>query len=171
MARIKLSVFSPSAMRPGRVISTSGAVFDIPFFRLFVLARLGSSVHLDECVLDTGAPVSVIHENRWRTFEPEIEWLSPAPGEILPDWLTAPTGFAGGSCPCRLGIIRVTALGAETRPSALATVPVLAQFLEDGPVVPAGIQRRVLFGLHGGILEGRRLTVEKSRGEAWLEDL
>jgi len=42
---------------------------------------------------------------------------------------------------------------------------VIAQFEEE-----EAADDRVIIGLHGGILEGRRLVVEPDAGQAWLEE-
>jgi hypothetical protein len=48
----------------------------------------------------------------------------------------------------------------------LPPVPVIAIFTQD-----KGKLDRILVGLHASILQGRRLTVDADRREAWLEEM
>jgi hypothetical protein len=116
-----------------------------------------------ECVIDTGAALSVFSEQEWRQFEDEIEWLTTPPGGPRTGWWSTLRGMTGDPVPCRLGRVAVTPIDLDGR--RLAPTAVVAQFAEDGDRI-----RRILMGLGHGILEGRRLVVEPDLRQAWLED-
>jgi hypothetical protein len=71
---------------------------------------------------------------------------------------------AGGEYPFRYGRVSVTAIQADLK-AKLVPVSLLAQFTED-----SGRLNRILFGVHGGIMQKRRLIVEPDFREAWLEE-
>jgi hypothetical protein len=131
--------------------------------RLEGIVLLGRAQKRRECLIGTGAALSVFPETQWRQFEPEVEWLALPPAQGHAGWWSIMTGLTGDPVPCRLGRVLVTPADLDGR--RLAPTPVLAQFAEDG-----GRVRRILMGLGYGILEGRRLVVEADARQAWLED-
>jgi hypothetical protein len=166
-------LITPSTrLEQGFAIDPQGAAVSLPFLRLFTLIRIGGArtPRIRECLIDTGAPLSVFPEWEWRLFAAEVEWLAPAPGHPFPWWLTRFTGMTGGSCPCRPGRIVAEPVGYGPGAQVLSATPLVALFAEDGSRPEDEDRHRILMGLHGGILEGRRLIVEADARQAWLED-
>jgi hypothetical protein len=117
-----------------------------------------------EGLFDSASPLTVVPRYHWRHFAQDIEWLRPvrtSPGS----WLTSITGKTGGSCPCRVGRVEMTAFDLERPPQWLAPVHVIALF-EQQP----SSDDRILIGLHASILQGRRFAADPDGREAWLED-
>jgi hypothetical protein len=138
----------------------------IPFLRLFAMMRIGHEARVvAESILDTGAPLTVFPRKMWRQFESEIEWLPLSKAQTTNSWLTNLRGRTGGRSDCRIGRVFVELFDLERPQHFLRFVRIVAQFeLTDFP------DERVITGLHGGILEGRRLILETDRRQAWIEE-
>jgi hypothetical protein len=118
-----------------------------------------------DCILDSGAPLTVFPRIIWKRFENDIEWLTLPDARAAVSWTTNLRGRTGGRIPCRLGRGWVEAFDLENPRQSLLGMQVLAQFEQQKTS-----DDRVLVGLHGGILERRRLIVEPDLRQAWLED-
>jgi hypothetical protein len=156
VARIRLNVIS---VDDRQIVDARGAVARLPFLRLTAILFLGSHPQPTDGLIDTGSPVSVWPEKTWKPHARNIEWVTFPPGQQTPVWWTSVSGVTGGAYPCRLGRMVVTA--ADLTGQRLAPVPVLGKFASDGGKLP-----RIILGLHGGILESRRLILEADLGQA-----
>jgi hypothetical protein len=165
MGRIRLYIQQSLRVPSEDVLDSQGARIEIPFLRVFSLLRIGRGTrYVWEGVLDSGAPLTVVPHDHWQHFSRDIEWLAPvntSPGS----WLTRITGKTGGSCPCRVGRVEITAFDLERPRQKLAPVPVIALFEQQ-----ATVDDRILVGLHASILQGRRVIADPDWREAWLED-
>lgn len=166
MARMRVYVRQSLRTEAGTVIAGAEAPLTIPFLRLFTMIRIGQQAPtVAESIIDTGAPLTVIPRKMWRRFAADIEWLSLPAAHDMDSWLTTLRGRTGGQSKCRIGRVLVEAFDLERPQRFLPRVRIIAQFEEkDLP------DERVITGLHGGILEGRRLIVEMDSGEAYLEE-
>ncbi len=167
MARIRLyprqSLITPAET----VCDDQGGSVLLPFFRVYSLAYLGIKARaLAECIVDTGAPLTVIPRDVWKKCERDIEWLRTTDRDMGQAWVTRLRGRTGGSSACRVGRITIQAFDLGPPPQFLTSRRIVAQF-EEG----TGYGDQVIVGLRHSILEGRRLIVEPNLENAWLEDL
>jgi hypothetical protein len=166
LARIQLYV-AQSVRTPEEAARDSrGRLVRLPFLRLSCVAHVGDlQAPVRECLIDTGAPLTVVPRKCWIEFERHIEWLTPVNADRERCWLTNLRGWTGGQRYCRLGRVVFRAKDMESPPRALADVQVLAQFEEgEGP------EDRIVVGLHASILQSRRLIVVPDLSDASLED-
>ena len=119
-----------------------------------------------ECLIDSGAPLTLIPKRCWTEVVRHIEWLRPTNPVQEQNWLVTLRGRTGGRSKCRLGRIQFQASDMEHPPRFLRPQIVIAQF-EEGDTD----EDRIIVGLHGSILENRRLIVVPTMREGWLEDL
>lgn len=150
----------------GLVRTGESKLLSVPFLRVYSQMRIGvQSKFVQDCIVDTGAPLTIFPVTQWKQFAEDIEWLSPADPSI-DSWLTRITGKTGGERSCLIG--RVAAEAFDLGPPATFLPPsmVLALFEED----PNG-DDQIIAGLHGGILAGRRLIIESDLGVGYLEEL
>ncbi len=160
MPQIRLSLFSRERQT---VVLPDQSLLSLSFLRLTSLLRIGNNSTIYDGLVDSGAPLTVVPERIWRTFEKEIEWFS-FPANTTPSNLwTEVAGVTGGTVKCRLGRISMVALDLQGK--ELAPVPVIAKFAEDGTLFP-----RILVGLHVSILQDRRFILDVDGLEGWLED-
>jgi hypothetical protein len=164
MATIRLYVEQSLRTPTGDVIDGAGRVIRLPFLRLlsFVRVQVQSPV-ISACIVDTGAPLSVIPLTMWSRFSSEVEWLTPA--QDAPAWLSMVSGKTGGSAQVRVGRITLRAFDCQRPPQWLAAVPVIALF-----ELAANGDGRVLIGLHASILAGRELRLDRDGKGGWLEE-
>ena len=118
-----------------------------------------------EAVVDTGAPISIFPQKVWERFEVEISWPAVA---NAPEWCKEFHGAAGGTVPCRVGIVPVRFLdlpepedaqGKDTGQS-LGPTDIAAMFAYDKHLERDGYKpRQILIGLGGGPFTGRRLDM------------
>jgi hypothetical protein len=164
MGRIRLYVEQTLRTPAEDVLDSWGTRNTIPFLRVFALIQMGRTARYTwEGLLDGAAPLTVFPQQRWQHFRRDIEWLTPASTSPT-SWLRQITGKTGGSCPCRVGRVEMTAFDLETPRQQLAPVPVIALF-EQQP----SADDRILIGLHASILQGRRQIVDPDLREGWLE--
>lgn len=166
MARIRLYIQQSLRTSAEPILDQAGTERKIPFLRVFGIVRIGLPGRaVTETVIDTGAPLTVFPRAVWRRFERHVEWIRLNPNRGEASWLCNLRGRTGGSSKCRVGRVLVQPCNLERPPRVLPATPVLGQFEEED----AG-DDRVITGLYGGILEGRRLLVESARRVAWLGD-
>jgi hypothetical protein len=165
MARVDLLITQSLRTQAEEVVDSQGARTMIPFLRVFGLLRIGSRArYIHDCVIDTGAPLTLFPWLHWQHFASDVEWLSPVTTQPS-SWLTNVSGRTGGSCPCRVGRVEVTALDVQRPVVEMGPVSVIAQFEQ----VPRS-DDRILIGLHASILQRRRLDIDPDEPSAWLED-
>jgi len=160
-SRVEVIVFEKEKPHPFQ--DPAGGQVHIPLLRLMTFVYCGSDRTLREAAIDTCAPLSVFPETVWTAFRNDIRWFANLPGPVLPSWLSHVRGFGGTGFACRIGSVPVVTVGVGN--TRLPAVDLLAYFLLDG-----GQTNRILMGLHGGILEGRRLVVEPDLRQAYIEE-
>jgi hypothetical protein len=166
VARIRLYVTQSLRTVAGTAVDEAGTTLVIPFLRVFVNLRIGSrTFHIRDAIVDTGSPLTVIPHVHWRHFEDEVEWLTLPTGQAAPPWLTGVARRADNAVSCRLGRVSMAAFDLEQPPRFLAPVSVLGLFEEQ-----RGEDDRILVGLHGSILQGRRSFVDPDGRDGWIED-
>jgi len=116
-------------------------------------------------IIDTGAPLTVFPRLTWKHFARDIEWLELPPEKLSSYWVGNLRGRTGGTSRCRIGRVFLEAFDVESGCRFLPVTSILAQFEEDETT-----DDRVIMGLHGGVLEGRRLIVETDFRQAWIEE-
>lgn len=117
-----------------------------------------------DCIVDTGAFLSIFPQKQWERFEGDVTWLyTPGDEGEYPDWLIKVTGLGAESVDCRIGKIKLRIFD---RSFAIRTPPVevLAKFPEDG-----GRYKQILLGLGGGALSEWQLVVDEGNADAWLD--
>jgi hypothetical protein len=165
MARVRLAVIQSLRVQPQEVIDQQGVRIVLPFLRVNGVLRVGRRAHSPcDCIIDIGAPLTVIPRLHWRRFASDIEWLTTVPGSAQ-SWVTNVYGRTGGNAPCRIGRVEVVAVDVFQPSLTLASVPVIALFEQQLPV-----DDRILIGLHASILQRRRLHVDPDAAEGWIED-
>jgi hypothetical protein len=166
VARIRVYVRQSQRTAPETVVDASGTSIVLPFLRLFVLLRIGKRAHqLADGIIDTGAPLSVFPRLTWKRFAADIDWLTLPRERLSHSWVANLRGRTGGKSRCRIGRVFVEAFDVESGCRFLPGTFILAQFEEEET-----IEDRIILGLHGGILEGRRLILESDLRQAWIED-
>ncbi len=166
MARIRLYVQQSLRTTAETVVGRRGESLVVPFLRLFTVIKVGRRPRrLCDTIIDTGAPLTVFPQRAWRNFAAEVEWLDLPAARAAVSWVAKLRGKTGGERRCRVGRVRVEAFDLERPPSSLPAVNVVAQFEEEDSA-----DDRILTGLFGGILEGRRLILEPDLRQAWLEE-
>lgn len=166
MARIRVYVRQSMRTSAGLARTGEGDLLSVPFLRVYSLMRIGSRAQFaQDCIIDTGAPLTIFPVKQWKHFADDIEWLAPADPSI-DSWLSVITGKTGGQRSCRIGRVVAEACDLGPPPTFLPASTVLALFEET----PNG-DDQILVGLHGGILAGRRLIVEADLGVGYLEEL
>lgn len=166
MARIRVYVRQSMRTSVGLARTGEGGLLSVPFLRVYSLMRMGSRAKFaQDCIVDTGAPLTVFPITQWKHFAEDIEWLSPADPSI-DSWLSVITGKTGGEHSCRIGRVVAEAFDLGPPPTFLPPSMVFALFEET----PNG-DDQIIVGLHGGILAGRRLIVEPDLGVGYLEEL
>jgi hypothetical protein len=158
MARISLIIMKKD---PG-VVLDGGRPVTLELVRLVAIAHISRRQISVDGLIDTGSPLTVFPESVWRYFEDEIQWFRRDGTAV--EWLDTVAGYTGGSFPCRLGRIGVRLIDLDC--NGLDQTVVIGKFAEDRGVLP----RRVLWGLAGGVLVGRRLSVEIEGNGAWLNE-
>jgi|ERR1051326_855294 hypothetical protein len=129
--------------------------------RIRALLRIGKLGVTQDCIVDTGAPITIFPEKEWRRFASEIVWLTTPQGVTLPRWLTVVCGMTGGSFMCRPGAIEVQIIDLDGRSLLPSTLVCL--FTSD-----AGRLKNIILGLDGGTLSGRRCEIQYDARLAWL---
>lgn len=129
--------------------SNGSTVTEIHRERLVALYYLfGKRTPIHECLIDTGALLTVLPQRIWEPHTAEIEWLAPHAWGI-PSSLTSINGLTGGSIACRIGIVDLNLIDTKKRELRRRVV---AKCALDGEEM-----RQALFGLGGNTYEGSRL--------------
>jgi hypothetical protein len=165
VARMRVYVRQSPQTPAETVLAAPGVPLTGPFLRLFTILRVGLQARqVEQSIIDTGAPRTVFPRKAWRQFTSEIEWLSLPAAQATASWLTNLRGRTGDKSRCRIGRVWVEAFDLQRPQRFLPGARILAQFEEKE--LP---DERVITGLYGGILEGRRLIVEPDLRQAWIE--
>jgi hypothetical protein len=144
-----------------------GTPIVLPFLRLFTLLRIGQRARrLADGIIDTGAPLSVFPRLTWKQFAKDIDWLTKPSERRANSRVSNLRGRTGGTSRCRIGRVFLEAFDLEKGCRFLPGALILAQFEEEET-----IDDRIILGIHGGILERRRLIVEPDLRQAWIEEL
>lgn len=166
MSRIRVYLRQSPRTPAETLVESLGTTSIIPFLRLFVLLRIGCQARrIVDGIIDTGAPLTVFPRLTWKRFAKDIEWLALPPEKFARSWLTNLRGRTGGRSACRIGRVFVEAFDVEGGLRFLPGGVILAQFEEIETT-----EDRIILGLHGGILENRRLIVEPDARLAWIEE-
>jgi hypothetical protein len=131
--------------------------------RLKALLRIdsrGQSV-VQDCIVDTGATITIFPEKEWKRFASRIVWLRAANNAPLAPWLTSVSGMTGGSVPCNPGLVSVQIM--DVSGNSLSPKTIIALFARDG-----GQLKNILLGLDGNFLAACRFKVHYDRQGAWL---
>lgn len=166
MARIRIYVAQSLCTTAESIFLAPGVPLTVPFLRPFTMLRLGLQTRqIAESIIDTGAPLTVFPRKVWQRFASEIEWLSLPAAQATVSWLTNLRGRTGGRSRCRIGRMWVEAFDLERPQRFLPALRIVAQFEEkEFP------DERIITGLYGGILQGRRLILEPDLRQAWIEE-
>jgi len=136
--------------------------------RIKALLAIGPAGQVkQDCIVDTGAPLSLFPQREWERFENEITWLyKPGDRGDLPDWLAKVTGLGAQSVACRIGKIRIQILEMRLTlpPTSSPPVEIIAKFPEDN-----GAYKQILLGLGGGAFEKWRFILDYPNSRAWFE--
>lgn len=130
--------------------------------RLMGLVRISdaSPPIVQDCIVDTGAFLTIFPQSKWTRFSKHVQWLE-YPGISLPDWLCRMRGTTGGSVPCRPGLIRLQLIDLENH--AIPPSHVVSLFALDD-----GLLKQVVLGLGGGEFAGRSLEFDYDSQTAWF---
>ena len=131
--------------------------------RLFINFKIEGQKTWYDGLFDTGAMISILPHRIWSRSP--IEWVSPLPGEVFPDWISKVTGITGGDVACRLGIVSLQFCDVERR--HLRPARIYAKCLPEGFSIP-----RSLIGLGGSTLDSRQVRIEYTAAgkAAWLSE-
>lgn len=173
---------SPAQLVPLIVVSQHGpfscAVLDASVsdqlrhtqLRTLLDIRHNGKVWINECIIDTGAFVSVFPHSTWSGFQQAVHWLSKLNDPRLPPWLRRIAGAFGGSVDFRLGRIRGRFV-AFSRSKDIVTSrwqSITGLFAEPHKHFN---HRPPVIGLEGGSFATNRLIVEAGLQEARLEEI
>jgi hypothetical protein len=138
----------------------------VPFLRVFTNLRIGEQArYVCDAIMDSASPLTVFPRHHWERFVDDVEWLTAVSEPGQASWLNLISGRTGGRGACRLGRVSVAAFDLSHPIQFLSVVRVLALFEEERRG-----DDRILVGLHGSILQGRRSVVDPDGREGWLED-
>ena len=141
----------------------------IYYERVKALLEIGRTAAIrQDCLVDTGAILSVFPQIVWTNFEREIDWLyDPASGRALPNWLGKVTGLGAQPIDCRIGKIRIQIVElplAVPTPLRSPAFEILAKFPYDN-----GLYSQILLGLGGRGGLAWKIVVDSANAQAWLE--
>ncbi len=172
MPRVRLRIHHYEPPERFRTLYTErrrpGEWFEFPVLRLATTSVFGPDPpdFRDDkrtearALIDTGAWVTVIERVLWERLDRLglIEFLPPPAGVTLPRTL-----IGGGRSEYRIGRVAVALLDRDgpNPPRRLPASPVIAQLLLDPDV---RLPYPVVFGMHHGVLDGRRLWREVVMG-------
>lgn len=164
MPRIRLRIEEETPATPCRYrdpLAPGAGALTVPVLRLVALARiepapgLNGSVCVETALIDTGAWVSVIETAEWEKYE-RLGLLERLPLEPGGGLAASVGGRASGYLLGRIWVsLHDFRIGAP--PRSLPAVPVVAQLLTNPLCV---LPYPLIFGLHRGVLDGRKLTRE-----------
>lgn len=175
MARVRLYLkqLFPSHvyrfLRPDGTVGTIRGLRLIAYVRLVGLVRTGPDgerAAFPDCVVDTGAYLSIVPQDVWQEFLPGV--VTPLPFHpSMPAHLRSLT-IAGGTFPYDLGELTIPLRDPS---GSHLDVRVVAKFTRDG----GRLNIPLTLGLSGGVLDGRVLRAypdpATAFGQAWvLED-
>jgi hypothetical protein len=141
----------------------------VHYERIKALLEIGATGRWrQDCLVDTGATLSVFPEKQWKNFQKDINWLYvPGSGGALLGWITKVTGLGAQAIDCGIGTIRLHIIElpiASPSPTRSPEVEIIAKFAHDGGVYP-----QILLGLGGRAFVQWKLVVDSANGAAWLE--
>lgn len=176
MARVRLELAFTSNNAFFRFVRPGGVRAALPSLHVRVRASLVPHVRpggsealragLPLCILDTGAPLSIVPEYIWAHFLPGA--VTPLPFDSAMPFQHRSVTVGGGRFPFDLGELDIRLTDSHQR---TVNLRVVAQFARDGGALTIPI----VLGLSGGALDGRVLRSEPDPaapfGQAWsLED-
>jgi hypothetical protein len=128
--------------------------------------RLGTQITFPDCVVDTGAYLSIVPQDIWQEFLPGV--VTPLPFHPGVPVQHRQLTVAGGTFPFDLGEMT---LPLYDRYGGHLAVTVVAKFTRDG----GALKIPLTLGLRGGVIDGRVLRAypdpAAAFGQAWvLED-
>ncbi len=132
--------------------------------QIIVPARFGATepAAWSDCVLDTGAFLSIIPVWLRDSCKPDIRWVEGQIAEDLPDWLKSFGGVAGGRVESRVGYIGIKLYDISYRHFVATEILALFPKRDDVAITP-------LLGLSGGLLDPFVLHIDYAATSAWLE--
>lgn len=141
----------------------------IHYERIKALMEIGDTAVLrQDCLVDTGAVLSVFPEKLWRSFEKDIQWLYvPGTGSALPDWLAKVTGLGAQPIDCGIGKVKIQMIElplTTSTPRRSPAAEVIAKFPYDNGAYP-----QILLGLGGRAQHGWRVVIDSANARAWLD--
>lgn len=175
MARVQLYLKHAHPAHVYRFLRPGGGLGTIPGLRLVVYVRLVGLVHsgrlgerivFPDCVIDTGAYLSIVPQVIWQQFLPGV--VTPLPFHpSTPAHLRTLT-IGGGTFPFDLGEMTIPL---HDPSGGQMNLVVVAKFTRDGGRLPIPLT----LGLGGGVIDGRVLRAYPDPaapfGQAWaLED-
>src|SRR5688572_27266447 len=108
-----------------------GDIGAVHYERLSVLIRVGRVRYL-ECIVDTGAYLTVFPQDEWNRFREQIHWCSVADESRLPPWCKQFISAATrGPCPCRLGRVAIEVVDFRRPQRVIGPTDVFALFAAD----------------------------------------
>jgi hypothetical protein len=114
-------------------------------------SRLAAQAAHPDCIVDTGAHLSVIPEYVWSYFKPGV--VMPLPFDSSMPQRHRSTGFGGGRYAYELGELTIRLRDLDGNTMGLR---IIAQLTRDGGVLTAPL----VLGLRGGAIDGRLLRAE-----------
>lgn len=136
--------------------------------RLKAMLAIGNSGQIkQDCIVDTGAPLTIFPQRQWERFENDVTWLYiPGSHTGLPDWLTKVTGLGAQPLDCRIGKVKIQVIEwpCSTPPVTSPQIEITAKFPEDN-----GAYSNILFGIGGAAFENWKLVVDYANSQSWLE--
>jgi len=78
MARIRVYVRQSMRTSAGLARTGAGELLSVPFLRVYTLMRIGKrSQFAQDCIIDTGAPVTIFPLKQWKHFAEDIRVAVP----------------------------------------------------------------------------------------------
>ena len=172
MARVQLYLSHPKGnpefrfLRPGGVRDSIPALWVFAYVELKHYVRPGpnaTSAAYPECIIDTGAHLTIVPERVWGQFKPGA--VTPLPFDPAMPQSQRVITVGGGTWPYDLVELTIRLLDRQ-RGALNATV--VAQLTRDGGKLTVP----VVLGLRGGVIDGRILRAEPDLaapfGQSWL---
>lgn len=160
MARVRLYLDQADPPHEYLFLRPDGSVGTIVGLRLWAYVRFlgrvdtrtadGRKAAFPDCIVDTGALLSVVPERIWRHFLPGVVTRLPFHPSMPQQYRRLI--IAGGTFPYEIGELDIPLVDQE---GGSLTVKVVAKFTQDG----GALNIPLTLGLRGGFLEGGTLSV------------